>query len=167
MRRYNVDLTEAHFHLGKEHKIRFRPKGKVVCHDADWAEQPTEAEDVTRFGKGGLSARIFVGLSVGENATFTVKDVVDLVVEIRKKQDASPDASILTQKGIYEDKAQRVIVEESVQIVIIDLGGSEKKAFTDDMLDLAEALCDELEQETVIVEIQRRGVVADVYGVTP
>jgi len=34
------------------------------------------------------------------------------------------------------------------------------------MKELAETLCKKMRQETVILEIQRRGVVTDVYSVT-
>lgn len=160
-KRYNVAMGAFD---GAGTSIRFRPKGRVTCHDdADTAEEAVR----TRYGAGGFAARIFVGLSVGEDATYTVDDVVSAVVEARKAQGAGPDASILSQRGIYEDKQNRTIIEDSVQVVILDLAGLKKKEFTDQMLDVAEALLEEFEQETVIVEIQKKGVTTDVYGVTP
>lgn len=162
-KRYNVFMGEAVLRIGNAHAIRFRPKGKVICHD----DEATAGEATrTRYGKGGFSARIFVGLNVGEEGKYTVDDVVKAIVEIRKEQGAGPDASILTQKGIYEDKKSRTIIEDSVQIIIIDLAGLDQEVFTEQMLDLAETMLDRFEQETVIVEIQKRGVVTDVYGVT-
>lgn len=162
-KRYNVFLGESTFRVGGK-TIRFRPKGKVVCHD-----DPTTAEEAVRkrYGAGGFSASFLVGLNVGEEAKYTVDDVVQTIIEIRKQQGAGPDASVLSQRGIYEDKKSRTIVEDSVRIIIIDLAGLPKNEFVEQMLKLAEHLLEKFEQESVIVEIQRRGVVVDVYGITP
>jgi hypothetical protein len=129
MARYNAYLGESVFRVG--HVVCFRPQGKVVCHDDD--ATASEAKR-TRYGSGGVSARIFVGLSVGEKAIFNVADIVETIIRFRKKQRAGPDASILTQRGIYESKKKkkkRVIIEDSVQIVILDLKGLPREKFTE------------------------------------
>lgn len=159
---YNVDLRQAVCHLG-DHTVVFRPKGKVVCHDS----KALRAEAARAFSKGGLSARIFMGLSVGEESTYSVEDVIDAVKRIRKKQKLSPNASIISQKGIYEDKKHRIIVEDSVQIVIIDMDELTYKEFVKQVVALAQEMVDEFDQEEIVIEFQKKGIVKELYGVTP
>lgn len=159
---YNVYAGEGTYTLPKRGRQRsttkrFRPQGPL---------QLEAGEDTVRLGGGGYSARIFVGLNVGDQQRYTVDDVVKLVVETRQKQDASADASILSQKGIYESRAGQVIVEPSAQIIIIDLVGKKKKEFVDEMTEVAEVLKDKLQQEVVLVEVQKSGVVKDVYSIS-
>ena len=159
---YNVYAGEGTYTLPKRGKNkpvakRFRPNGPL---------QLEAGEDTVRLGGGGYSARIFVGLNVGDKETYTVNDVVKLVVEARKEQGASADASILSQKGIYESKGGDVVVEPSVQIIIIDLVGKKKKEFVDEVTEVAEVLQEKLQQEVVLVEIQKSGVVKDVYSIS-
>ena len=97
---------------------------------------------------------------------FTIDDVVKATLEERKKQGAMPDASFIAQRGTYTSQgATGVVVEDSVQIVIIDLSGGSREAFVEQMTTLGEALRTRFEQETVILEIQERGVVQDVFGI--
>jgi hypothetical protein len=159
---YNVDLRQAVCHLG-DHTVVFRPRGKITCHDS----KALRAEASKAFSKGGLSARILMGLSVGEESTYTVDDVIDAIKTIRKRQKLSPNASIISQKGIYEDKKHRIIVEDSVQIVIIDMDELTYKEFVKQIIDLAEEMVDEFEQEGIVVEFQKKGVVKELYEVTP
>lgn len=159
---YNLYAGEGVYTLPKRGKgrpvtKRFRPQGAL---------QLEAGEDTVRLGGGGYSARIFVGLNVGDKETYTVNDVVKLVVETRKEQGASADASILSQKGIYESKGGDVVVEPSVQIILIDLVGKTKKEFTDEVTEVAEVLQEKLQQEVVLVEIQKSGVVKDVYSIS-
>jgi hypothetical protein len=140
---------------------RFRPRGKLRLHHEGAIENPS-----TRLGGGGYSARLFVGLNVGQAKRYNENDIVDLVWRTRKRQGRSADASILSQKGIYEDRSGARVVEPSVQVIIIDFSGQPKKAFTSEMVQLAEVLRKRLKQETVILEVQRRGVTTDVYSVT-
>ena len=174
MTTYNIYAGEA-----QHGPRRFRPKGRLrVYHEGDITEDSTveyrddetrhraKANPASRLGSGGYSARIFVGLNVGQRKAYNVDDVVKIVWNVRKKQKRSGDASILAQRGIYEDRKGKRVVEPSVQVVLIDLAGTPAKEFTHEMVELAEALCHKLKQETVILEIQKGGVVKDVYSVT-
>ena len=152
---------EATYVLASGSRKTFRPKGRLRTY-----EKGARTNPVTRLSSGGLSARLFVGLKVGQRTAYKVDDVIAVVRRVRKRQGKSADASILAQKGIYEDRSGDLIVEPSVQIVIIDLAGEKKPAFVSDMKKLAEELRRKLKQETVILEIQKSGVVKDVYSVT-
>ena len=118
----------------------------------------------TREGTG-LSARIFIGLSVGDTPTYTIDDVVKATVAIRKRQGSLPDASFLAQRGVYT-QAGSTVEENSVQIIIIDMQGDTKQVFTSQVVELAKELREDFKQESVIVEVQKRGVVVDVFSVT-
>lgn len=162
---YNCYMGEAIHTLEPGRVFHFKPTGKLVCHDAKAVREAREAMTRSSYGKGGLSARIFVGLNVGTKAKYTVQDVVALLKRVRKEQSPNPNASILTQTGMFKDKSGRMIVENSVQIIVIDLDGLSEKDFTEQMMTIAEAFVEEFEQEEVLVEIQKRGVVLEIYGV--
>jgi hypothetical protein len=152
---YNVHAGEA-IHGTR----RFRPLGSLREVHVGAAPNPA-----TRLGGGGYSARLFVGLNVGQTKAYDIDDVIKIVWAIRKRQKRGADASILAQHGIYEDFKGERVVEPSVQIIIIDLAGVVKKIFVAEMKELAEELRKELKQEVVILEIQRRGVSTDVFSV--
>jgi hypothetical protein len=116
---------------------RFRPKGKLRTHHEGAMRKGAMPNPSTRIGGGGYSARLFVGLNVGQAQKYTEDDIVDLVWQTRKKQGRSADASILSQKGIYEDRSGDRVVEPSVQVIIIDFSGQAKKAFVGEMVELA------------------------------
>jgi len=159
---YNFYAGEATHTVGKR-KRRFKPNGKMIV--AGEASS-TAGEDVSRLSGGGYSARLFVGLNVGQTQKWSVEDVTRIVYETRKAQGRSADASILLQQGIYEDFSGKRVVEPSVQVIIIDLAGATKQTFVADMKDLAERLRVALEQEVIILEIQKKGVVSDVFSAT-
>lgn len=140
---------------------RFKPRGRLVCYERGALANPVE-----RISGGGYAARLFVGLKVGQKTAYKIADVIAIVRRVRKAQGRSADASILAQKGIYEDRSGDLVVEPSVQVVIIDLAGLPKSEFVSDMKELAESLRKKLKQETVVLEVQRRGVVTDVFSVT-
>lgn len=147
-------VGEARFPKGR----RFRGTGPLV---------PQTKELARREPLSRLAARFFVGLNVGVETKWTERDVVDAVVKIRRAQGAVPGASILSQRGIYEDQSRRIIDEPSVQVIIIDFDGVEQGTFTKEMIALGEQLARDLQQETVLLEIQKRGVVEDQYTLTP
>lgn len=170
MAAHNVFAGEAHFQMGRGRGMSFKPKGPVRTWDASGDEldaRDQENPTVSRKQGGGLAARFFVGLKVGDEVKWKEDDVIAIVVRVREEQEASPDASILTQRGIYRDSTGKVVDEPSLQIIIIDMAGIPKNEFVKEMTELGEALQEELEQEMVILEIQKRGVVIDSYWITP
>lgn len=170
----------VHTYLGEvTHKLkggktrRFRPQGHVhlVTAEGTVRREGARPNPIERLGAGGYSARIFVGLKVGQETRWTIDDVIRITYDTLKRQAKGgpvEGASILAQHGIYEDtETGERVIEPSVQVIVIDLSGRSKEAFTTDMEQLAEELRKKLEQQTVILEIQKRGVVEDVYSVTP
>lgn len=117
-------------------------------------------------------ARLFVGLSVGTNKTWTQDDVVRIVRGVREEQVGSPDSSFVMQRGLYSQTVgdQKIVVDEdSVQVIIVNLPQWEvtPEAFKAQMVALAEALAQDLRQQEVIVEIQRNGIYQQTIGVGP
>jgi|SRR5579883_254233 len=165
---------EARHTLRPGHWKHFRPLGETKRITEEGVLAPMHgpgarrgARDVERIGPGGLSARVFVGLNVGETPTYTIDDVVKATVQIRKQQGAMPDASFLAQRGVYtQSKDGKVITESSVQIIIIDFEGRSKESFAKDVNALASGLREHFHQESVIVEVQERGIVQDVFSIT-
>jgi hypothetical protein len=160
---------EAVHYLKNGRVHRFKPKGEMLVCTPDGqvlGAQERKKNPVTKYGEGGLSARLFVGLSVGQESKYTLRQVVDATIEIRRKQDHQlPDATFLAQKGVYTEQSGALVEEDSVQIIIIDIAGTPEAKFTEFMTDLGEKLRTRFEQESVIVEIQRKGVVQSVFGV--
>lgn len=164
---------KATHHLKGNRVRHFQPQGEMlVCMPdgqvvgAEGRKNARSQEDVTRYSEGGLSARIFVGLSVGQTPRYTIKQVVDAVIEIRKSQKQRPDATFLAQKGIYtEGQDEKLVEEDSVQIIIIDVFGTPEDKFIEQMTDMGEKLRARFEQKEVILEVQNKGVVQAVYGI--
>jgi hypothetical protein len=140
---------------------RFKPRGRLRVYEHGAMSNPVE-----RLSGGGWGARFFVGLKVGRQTKYKIEDVIAVVRRVRKAQGKVADATILAQKGIYEDRSGELVVEPSAQVIIIDLAEESKRVFVDDMKALGEELRRKLRQEAVILEIQQRGVVKDVYRIT-
>ena len=119
-------------------------------------------------GKNVLSARLFVGFNVGDEPRWTMDDVIGVTKDTRFGID-KPDATFILQKGIYKHRegGQRMIEEDGAQIIIIDIWGTSYDVFVEEMEKLAENLAEELEQETVILEIQKGGVPQETIGIKP
>lgn len=145
-------------------KAKFRPSGDMHA----WGDvSQLQANPRERVDVVPLTARLFVGLSVGQRPTYEIEDVMKVVKRVRKGQGAQPDSSFLFQKGFFTDEVTAETVEEnSVQVVIFDFSSDEDK-FEDDMGEIGEALAQELHQQVVFVELQRHGVPYRVLRVTP
>jgi hypothetical protein len=142
--------------------VEFRPTGKVI----EVGEVPQlEANPVKRHAATPLTARLFVGLSVGQERAWTVEDVINVTQEVRLRQKEAPDASFLVQRGLYTDRSSEIVREDSVQVVLFNFG-DDMAVFEAQMVELAEELIDRLRQETIYVELQKNGVPHSVLEVT-
>ncbi len=127
---------------------------------------------------GGTSpiyaARLFVGFNVDDRPRWEMDDVVAIVRRMREQQVGNPSSTFLYQRGIYAHQkaagAERLVAdEEGAQIIILNLPelGVSVRDFRAQMIELAEAIAEQLEQEEVIVEIQRGGISKETMGVGP
>lgn len=145
----------------------FTPSGKLTVWEPPGKATPNrETFSVT---EPIWSARLFVGLNVGSRPRWNDSDVVDIVADVRDKQTGDPSMSIVSQLGVYKhDKSGEVVSEKSVQVIILNLPhlGVGQKAFREQMVQLGEVLADKLQQELVIVELQKGGIVKETIGVS-
>lgn len=139
---------------------RFVPRGSFVRYGSTKAN-PVEPLVGTKL----LAARFIVGLNVRGKPKWKVDDVVPIVVRVRHAQGYGAGATLLTQKGIFQASPDAPLDEEnSVQIIVINYEGATEKRFKKDMHQLAEALRRELDQDTVLVEIQKSGRVIEAFA---
>jgi len=156
---YPANLGATHFPGGG-----FHPKGSVYKHGDGRAELGA----IKFRSQEAIAARIFVGFNVGGTPCWTIENLIDLVMRMRLLQGANPSATLLAQKGIYQHTtgSRQVVIEDGAQVIIF-MGGTSLAAFTDEMIALATEIASVLQQELVIVEIQRNGVTQETIGVTP
>ncbi len=166
-----VDLRRFRFRAGN-YRASFEPRGDVRCFGNPATlrhKNPAERFDVVP-----LTARLFVGLNVGQVPTHTIDEVVRLTRAIRTEQGSPPDASFLAQRGLFTDERTKEIVEEnSVQVVIFEFGREREpperrqQRFEAEMEELGEKLARALDQQVIYVELQRAGIPYTVLRVTP
>lgn len=139
----------------KDGKKRFTiaPRGNPI----DWT-----GEKVT------YSAHLFVGFSIKDKPTWTMADLVKLVKRVRRRQVKHPDSSFIYQRGVYTHESDGMVVtEDAAQVVLLNVHPVTRRfsTFRKHMIRLAEIICKELKQETVIVRIDKNGIAEETYGV--
>lgn len=114
------------------------------------------------------AARLFVGFNVGHEAVYDMEDLITLVKAVRKRQGVPMDSTFIYQKGVYTHEDDHgVVTEDGAQVIILNLDpGTSKEVFEAQMIELANVIVDEMQQETVIVEMQQGGIVREIIGVT-
>jgi hypothetical protein len=148
----------------------FEPNGRTAISGKPAAELAAnrtlwEADEPLYAG------RLFVGFNVGDEERWGMDDVVRIVRRVRDLQVHDPSSSFVYQRGLYSHHEGpgegHVVDEEGAQIIVLNLPdfGISPAKFEQQIVALAEALAEELEQETVIVEIQRGGVTAKTIAV--
>ncbi|HEX9136820.1 MAG TPA: hypothetical protein VF905_07720 [Nitrospirota bacterium] len=143
----------------------FQPKGKIKVVGRSGFERNPEAWD---SDDPMLSARLFVGFNVGNEPRWSIDDLAPIVARERKAQHHPVDASFLVQKGLYTSQRDgSVVYEDGAQVVLLNLTGEPERTFTREMVKLAEVIARDLEQELVVVQIQKGGVDKKTFGVVP
>ena len=157
----------------------FRPTERVIGVGDDPDVLDARANPVRwRTRKSTWSARLIVGLSVGRKSKWKLDDVVRIVHELllpltaREPDEpldtAKPGASFLIGRGLYRhEKGNYDVTEDSIQVVLIDVWEWGQHSLRENAVFIAEELARRLQQEEVIVEIQRSGTVVEVIGVGP
>lgn len=155
-----IPVKPGSAYWGGKHSGSFRPYGPIkrnIPNPVAWESKDT------------LSARLFVGFSVGSEPRWSIDDLIEIVKDVREVQSPEdPSGTFLAQKGIYKYRSTgKTVEEDGGQVIIIDTQGLEQPVFEDQMVDLAEEIAARLEQEMVVIEIQRRGIVERTIGVMP
>ncbi len=141
----------------------FTPNGRRKLHGKKGYEKNAER---WRSGSDTWAARLFVGFNVGQDTVFEMADLVAIVRRVREDQTGDPSSTFLSQHGIYRHQSGEVVEEPGAQVIIINMGATPAK-FENDMTALAEVIAEEMDQEEVVVELQRGGVVQHVIGIGP
>ena len=140
----------------------FHPVGRLKRQGAH-KNPPSWETDVV------YAARLFVGFNVDEHPTYTLDDLVKLVKKVRDAQVGIPDASFIAQRGLYRHTSGRlkgvVVEEDGGQVIIINMASTPKR-FAKEMMNLADIICATFKQESVILEIQKNGIMEKVYGMS-
>lgn len=156
--------TWRHHNPSTGESLTFRPNGRLTLYEGTdrMAQNPLAVHST----KKTTSARIFVGLSVGEKPRWSYDDLVKAVTNALDALKRPLDASFIVQRGTYTARATtgETATEDSSQVVILNLGDwPSKEAFVDDMSAICEDLIVILDQEYVYLEIQRAGIATDTY----
>lgn len=165
---------EVEHHLKDGRVGRFKPDGPMhVVHvraERERARNAREAapEDELPFnserepwGTTGFSARLFVGLKVGNTLKWSIDDVMKATYGYLKVPANLPgNSTFIAQKGYYNG-----VQEDSVQIVLFDENSLSLDMWTTKMLTLGAFLRQRFEQVSVIVEIQQGGELRSLQAV--
>lgn len=158
--------TRAHHWKTPEGSGSFRPNGPKTL-----AGRRTKANpELWSTDEPVYAARLFVGFNVGGAPQWSMDDLVTLVERLRRDQGRRPDSSFLAQRGIYtSDRPDGgTVTENGAQIVIINAPDpASPEIFQREMINLAEDIARELEQEAVVLEIQKDGMTQKTYGIGP
>jgi hypothetical protein len=159
----------------------FRPNGKLHFHGdrSAWDKVRFLSDNPIRHGgktggknKDVWAARLFVGLNIGPTPRWSADDVIKIVRDVRMDQVGQADASFITQRGLYTQMIggrPDIVEEDSIQVMISNLPhwGVGKGKFKKQMIELAETVAAKLGQDTVILEIQKNGLVKFSWTIEP
>lgn len=141
----------------------FKPNGRPVVPNGSKLLTPNWRSTTPTW-----AARLFVGFNVGETPTYRMDDLIQIVRRVRKEQGSPEDSSYVYQRGVYTHEGEGgTVTEDGAQVVLLNLDpGTSKEEFERQVIELANVLVEEMQQETVIVELQQGGIVREVIGVT-
>jgi hypothetical protein len=136
-------------------KGRFKPVGPLREHGSSRVSGRQ-----SRTGSQLLAARFLIGFNVNREPRWTESDLIQFFIAIREAQGRSAGATFFSQRGIWQPLGgARDPDEEGAQILILNEDGLDEEAFTDEMATLGEELARKMEQDVVLLDIQKRGVV--------
>lgn len=109
----------------------FRPHGRIQHYG------PRPLRRNARVGLGDtvpLAGRLIVGFNVDDEPRWEMEDAIEIVKRVRQQQVGDPSASFIAQEGIYMHReGDRVVEEDSAQVVIIDTHGTPSEEFVAQM----------------------------------
>ena len=112
-----------------------------------------------------LAVRFFVGFNVGSVTRWTLADLIEIVREVLVAQTGTASATFAGQTGIYTHFDGTMVVEPGAQVWVMDNRRRTRMVFQRQMIALTEAVRARLEQESILVEIQRSGATLDTLSV--
>lgn len=165
---------------------RFVPQGKVyeVGDPSQWYTRSWKSNPLKKRVKDqAQGARIILGFNVGIEEKVTIQDVVDLVFKLRRQQvkealedgEAQPHplggdigATFVAQKGLWQSvKDEQAYPENGVQVAMMNIIQEDPERFIEDMIEIADAMVADFNQNAVLIEISNNGVVDETMEVGP
>ena len=111
------------------------------------------------------AARLFVGFNIGDTSAFDLEDLIGLV---RGELGEASAATFIAQKGLYtSNRTGETVEEDGAQVILFNLTGESPVDFRKRVIALAEKIARDFQQELVIAEFQKNGVVQTTVGVEP
>lgn len=151
--------------------FRVNPKSKLTCaYKAGEKLYSTTRENPTSWRSKGptYAATLYVGFSVGNKPTWKMPDLVKLVKKVRRDQVTHPDSTFLYQRGVYTHESDgNVVTEDGGQVILLNVPPVQRKfsEFRRHVIRLAEIIAKKFKQESVIVTIEKNGVLFETIGV--
>lgn len=150
----------------------FKPEGPIeLVSSASLAQNPVKWDSRETW-----AARVIVGFKRKGKKPVTMNQLVKLVRKIRLEQVGDPGVSFLAQRGLFRHDSGTLVDEPGAQVVIINV----ERVFPDghkvevspeeferQIEELSEDIATRLEQESVIVEIQKNGITQRTFGMGP
>ena len=130
--------------------FRPNPNTPIRQHGTRVIENPLKVEEGDVY-----SARLIVGFNVGDTPTWNIDDLIKFTTESLAETGHWQGSSYLSQKGIW----QSTPAEDGGQIIIIDMEHRSEKKFIDDMVELGDTLRHKMKQYSIVLEVQKNGLV--------
>jgi len=160
-----VDLRQARWRAPDGKRGGFVPNGKLITTKDCAFLKPNWSS--LAVDSSMWSARIFVGFNVGHEPKYGMADLIRVVRKALRDAGEAEDASFVYQQGVYtHDDGTGVVQEQGAQVILLNIAGVPARTFQKEMVRLANVILDELEQESVIVQIQKDGQIKNTIGVT-
>lgn len=164
--------------------VKFKPVGPLIeVGDASefYAENTRSNPILEDADAPSQGARIHIGFNVGTEQRWTMTDVIDIIFNVRRAQVAKAiksgyakphphggdvGASFVARKGLWQPvHSKKAEPEDGAEIMIMNIIHEHKAKFRQDMINLAEVLADDLEQNSVLLEFQEYGVVKRILSI--
>lgn len=139
-------------------RTAFLPEGEYyICSRSGTRKNPLTLGNVIKTTWAG---RLIVGLSVRKTSKYKIADLIRETRLFMTRSGLPEDASFVAQHGVFTHRDGTVVQEKSAQVFIINAGYfGEVEDWKEFLEKLAEYLIVKLEQEMIVVEIQKNGVV--------
>ncbi len=164
--------------------LEFTPKGKM--HErGDASEFYTDNVRQNPLKRHSVEptqgARILIGFNVGIEQKWTMKDIVKFVFRREQVESAINDGdaqehplggdvgiTFLAQEGIWQAvRETNAYPEQGAQVLMMNIISEKPKRFIKDMSELADAMVTEFQQQAVLLEITKNGVVKENFEFGP
>lgn len=177
-----ISFVPTGFEEGHEREQFWRgalnpPAQRKIKHRAPYRAMAPDVK--TEEFTPGLSAQIFIGLSVDGNAEWTPDQIRDDLMEYREEQFARLEKdekrelygrglSVVPSLGYWRKTARtgQAYPEESVSVHLLNVSGETEKEFIAHIDEIARWAIQQFYQDAVIVQILRANVVEKLFGYT-